>query len=339
MAEYSPFPTSSRAGRRSNSFLLFKKRGPMDIRVAPSILVVFFLAVSIGRAQNPGRVPAEEAAVPITVRTALNSPSTIAPMIGEAQSFANLIVPVTVESAGKKSPAIAGALSLVLPGAGEFYTESYWLTCTFLALEGLAWYGNVDYNHKGDVATTRFQGFADQHWSVVKYAQWLNDYAKNFPGGDQAQQIPINPDASLQPWQRVDWKQLNAVELLIPQFSHRLPAHGDQQYYELIGKYDQYSYGWDDKTGAGGDGWSDYRSNSPRYAFYSLERGRANSLYNTATLIANLIIVNHILSAADAAWAALRWNSSLNLHSSVRVLALPNSVVELVPTVQVSWQF
>jgi hypothetical protein len=33
--------------------------------------------------------------------------------------------------------------------------------------------------------------------------------------------------------------------------SHRLPPHGDQQYYEMIGKYHQYSPGWNDFTGGG----------------------------------------------------------------------------------------
>ena len=320
-------------------FRLFKKRGSMDIRNLRSIVILFFLAFSVSRAQNSLEMQSAETSVPISVRTALTSSAPLSPLTDDSQSFTRMIGSEGKIQTEKKSPTLAGALSLVLPGAGEFYSESYWLSCTFLALEGLAWYGNIEYNHKGDVATTRFQVFADEHWSVVKYAQWLNDYAKNFVGGDKAQQILINPDASLAPSQRIDWKQLNAVEMLIPQFSHRLPAHGEQQYYELIGKYDQYSYGWDDKTGAGGDGWSDYRTNSPRYAFYSLERGRANSFYNTAGVIANLIIVNHILSLVDAAWAAMRWNSALNLHSSVRLSTLPNSVVELVPTVQVSWQF
>ena len=206
-------------------------------------------------------------------------------------------------------------------------------------MEGLAWYGNTDYNHKGDVTTTNFQNFADQHWSVVKYAQWLNDYAKNFPGGDKAQPITINPNTALPAWQRIDWSQLNSVEMLIPQFSHRLPSHGDQQYYELIGKYNQYSYGWDDKTGQGSDGWSDYNVISPRYKFYSLQRGKANDFYNSATLITNLIVLNHILSAADAAWAAVRWNSAPHLHSGIQVVSQPDGIVELVPTIRLSWEF
>jgi hypothetical protein len=339
MAGFFSLSTSLCAAYGKRSYRLPKKRGPMDISVFRTIVFSFFLVLTVGRAQNTPRGSAVEDGAPISVRTALISSTMVSPLTDDAHPFARMIVSGGTENAGKKSPVLAGALSLVLPGAGEFYTENYWLTCTFLALEGLAWYGNVEYNHKGDVATTRFQVFADEHWSVVKYAQWLNDYAKNFTGGDKAQKILINPDPSLPPSQRIDWKELNAVEMLIPQFSHRLPAYGEQQYYELIGKYDQYSYGWDDKTEAGGDGWSDYRTNSPRYAFYSLERGRANSFYNTATVIANLIIVNHVLSLADAAWAALRWNSALNLHSSVRVQTLPNSVVELVPTFQVSWQF
>jgi hypothetical protein len=256
-----------------------------------------------------------------------------------APSFSRMMAEGEAKPAVKrKSPFLAGLLSVIIPGAGEVYTESYATGAGFVALEALGWWGNTAYNNKGDVATNEFQTFADGHWSVVKYAQWLNDNAKNFPGGDQAQPITINADATLPPWQRVSWTQLNSVELLIPQFSHRLPAHGDQQYYELIGKYNQYSYGWDDKLAGSGDGWSDYNVISPHFRFYSLDRGRANTFYNHATVVANLIVLNHVLSAADAAWAAVRWNKAPELHSSIRIVTQPNSVVEFVPTMQLSWR-
>jgi len=103
---------------------------------------------------------------------------------------------------------------LIIPGAGEVYAENYWLAGTFLALEGLAWYGNTDYNHKGDVTTNNFR-FCRSTLERREIRAVLNDYAKNFPGGDKAQPIAINPNTALQPWQRIDWQQLNYVEMLI----------------------------------------------------------------------------------------------------------------------------
>ncbi len=230
----------------------------------------------------------------------------------------------------RKSPYLAGALSLLLPGAGEVYAQSYILAGAFLAAEATGWYFNIDENRRGDDATAEFEMFADQHWNVVKYAEWLNKYAKNFPGGENTQQIPISSDPTLPLWQRVDWQAMNDVEAAIAQFSHRLPAHGDQQYFELIGKYLQYSYGWDDKLEQG-DGWSDYRDISARFRHYSGMRGTANDHYNTAETVASLIILNHVLSAINAAWAASRFNNAIGLQARADLRQLPGGRVEIVP--------
>ena len=240
----------------------------------------------------------------------------------------------------KRSPLLAGAMSLVLPGAGEIYAESYLLGAGFLALEAAGWYFNRRYTVRGDDATAAYEGFADSHWSAVRYAQWLNAYAQFFEGSDDRLiQIPIDVTTpGLADWQRVDWATMNRVESAIPVFSHRLPAHGEQQYYELIGKYHQYSYGWDDKVSTG-DGYSDYRTISDRFRDYSVQRGHANDLYNTASTIASLIVVNHILSAADAAWAAARFNRHIDFHSRFLPRERPDGSIEFIPTASLSWVF
>ena len=68
---------------------------------------------------------------------------------------------------------------------------------------------------------------------------------------------PQNSSNSLKPWQRVNWTDLNNAEgnietLMDAQgipttgFTHQLAPYGDQQYYEMIGKYSQFGGGWDD---------------------------------------------------------------------------------------------
>jgi hypothetical protein len=69
--------------------------------------------------------------------------------------------------------------------------------------------------------------FADQHWIEDNYRAWLQDSLGITSGSDQ--DSFWNKEK-----QRWDW------------LSHHLPDKKDQQYYEMIGKYDQFKYGWDD---------------------------------------------------------------------------------------------
>jgi hypothetical protein len=233
----------------------------------------------------------------------------------------------------RKSPVLAAALSLVLPGAGELYAGSYWLAGLFAALEGAGWYFNINERRLGDEKTVEFEGYADRHWSVVKYAEWLNENAKNFPGGENATHIDIDPNPALPPWERVDWNQLHQTEMAIPQFSHKLEPYGEQQYYELIGKYNQYSYGWDDKHGG------DYWDASPRFLHYSDMRGTANDHYNLANTFVNLLVLNHVASAINAAWAAARFNEVAGLRTGAQLRRLPDGRADLQATATVSFHF
>ena len=293
----------------------------MPFRLAVLLLLVLPALRAQELPQSPDRPPTAEQAV---LRAELRGSS----FPGGDMGFVPALFPPddAGQRADRKSPFLAGALSIVLPGAGEVYTQSYWLAALFAGFEATAIVLNLRYNKKGDDQTQRFQDYADTHWSLVKYAEWLNANAKSFPGGENTGQITINPDASLQPWQRVNWDELHAVESAVPVFSHRLPAHGEQQYYELIGKYNQYSFGWDDKTSG------PYDVRSGRFTLYAGMRGDANSFYYTAERWINLLVLNHALSAIDAAWAAARFNKAVELHSSVRVHMLPDGYADLVPT-------
>lgn len=232
----------------------------------------------------------------------------------------------------KKSPLLAGLFSAVLPGAGEFYAEEYWKAAIFAVLEaGLITTGLV-YDNKGDKKTEEFQNFADDyknpdhHWSVVKYAQWL---AENKSGVNYSS-IVISDDQNLPPWERVNWEALNEAE---KDFSHKLPRHGDQQYYELIGKYPQYSPGWNDYTGG-----SEYHQISPNYIFYSGERGKANDYYNVAAKSVIGIYLNHFLSTLDAVYSTIQYNKDLSVKFRLEEMPLTNSI-EYIPTVYATLSF
>jgi len=203
----------------------------------------------------------------------------------------------------KKSPMLAGLMSVLIPGTGEIYTEEYLKAGIFIAVEAAVITTAIIYDGKGEDKTTEFENYADDYtnpnhnWSVVKYAQWLNQYVIT----NEADKIIIDPDTELPPWKRVDWNQLNSVE----SGSHKLANHGEQQYYEMIGKYPQFSPGWNDFNS------SDYHDISENFLFYSGMRGDANDFYSVAKTAVIGIYVNHFLSSLDAIWSATNFNKDL----------------------------
>lgn len=203
----------------------------------------------------------------------------------------------------KKSPMLAGLMSVLIPGTGEIYTEEYLKAGIFIAVEAAVITTAIIYDGKGDDKTTEFENYADDYtnpnhnWSVVKYAQWLNQYVIT----NEADKIIIDPNTELPPWKRVDWNQLNSVE----SGSHKLANHGEQQYYEMIGKYPQFSPGWNDFNS------SDYHDISENFLFYSGMRGDANDFYSVAKTAVIGIYINHFLSSLDAIWSATNFNKDL----------------------------
>ncbi|MCH7770248.1 MAG: hypothetical protein IIA49_04425 [Bacteroidetes bacterium] len=231
----------------------------------------------------------------------------------------------------KKSPLLAGVMSAVLPGSGEFYVGEYIKAAIFFVVEAALITTAVVYDNKGDDQTAEFQAFADENWSVVKYSEYLNDH-KNELGIPEGCNINITGDPNLPPWERIEnWNEINFCER---GFSHKLPPYGEQQYYELIGKYNQYSSGWitfDPAT----DGFRDV----PQIMLdYSKMRGDANDAYNVASKAVIGLYINHLLSAIDAVWSASTYNKNLAINMRVQNIQLADRI-ELVPTLNISYNF
>lgn len=223
----------------------------------------------------------------------------------------------------KKSPFLAAALSLVLPGAGEVYTEHYLKAGIFLVIEAAAITTGIIYDNKGNDQTNVFQNYADENWSVLRYAQWLITY-KNAPPEIIKSNNPNIPD-----WEEVDWALLNQYET----GSHNLPQHGEQQYYEMIGKYHQYASGWDDFSGGANE-----NIISSNFTHYAGLRGKANDYYNVAAKAVIVIYINHVLSAVDAAFSAKWFNDDLALRLRVEQNNYSYNR-ELYPVVNLSYKF
>ncbi len=244
----------------------------------------------------------------------------------------------TTDTPSRKSPWVAAGLSVLVPGSGEFYAQSYWKAAAFFAIEVAAWALAYTYDKKGDKQTDYFQDFANVHWNVNRYAQWTLDNGN-----------AINPTVDLAPYRdpatgiivngTVNWGKLNHLESALGNwYSHNLPPYGEQQYYELIGKYEQFYQGWDDANYSLPGYYDVAKANlSPEFQWYAGERGKANDYYSKASTFIAVAIVNHVISAIDAAWTAGSYNK---VHAEVGMQSVPaGGYYAQVPVVKVRYGF
>ena len=94
----------------------------------------------------------------------------------------------------KRSPLLAGGLSLILPGAGQFYNKDYWKTAIFAVIEIAAISTAIIYNGKGDDQTESYKNFANSTngWDVNKYAEWTHDNAQRINPGIEENDPVLN---------------------------------------------------------------------------------------------------------------------------------------------------
>ncbi len=184
-----------------------------------------------------------------------------------------------------KSPAKAFLLSMVLPGAGQYYAGSRIKPFAYLGVEVASWVFYSKWQSEGNTKTDEFEQFNRDHWSE-------EDYTLNL----------------LWTYGETDDENITASEM-----SHHLPDTRTQQYYEMTGKYDQFSWGWDDAQLNGrtldtyniGD--PPPRTVTPETTPISLNRNKyekmrkdADDHYTRATRMIYVSMLNHLVSAFEA---------------------------------------
>lgn len=210
----------------------------------------------------------------------------------------------------KKSVGLGVLLSALLPGAGEFYGENYLKAGIFFGIEVLAWATFAYFESKGNTKQDEYIAYADKYWDVRTYARWLKNEGFDESSG-------INPD---EPNRDVLREQIMVCERA--NFSHTMPEYGSQQYYELIGKYQNFQAGWTNLNhiptkDPGPYNYQTYRD--PVFTNYAAERQKANDFFDYAKIGPITAIVNHILSAADAAWVISSYNNKIKLETGFRM--------------------
>lgn len=205
----------------------------------------------------------------------------------------------------RKSPFKAFLLSAVLPGAGQYYLGHRLKALVFLGIEASAWGIRSRLQSEGHSRTWDFQTFNDAHWHKADYELYLG---YTYEGLTDDTLIPD------------------------PEISHHLPNTKTQQYYEMTGKYNQFSWGWDDAN-YNGDSLSDYTgevgSRPPRILgdastpesknrnAYEEMRHKANQRYSVARNMVAVAIVNHLASGFEALFSSRRHNERVGSEDAV----------------------
>ncbi len=143
-----------------------------------------------------------------------------------------------ISTKSERSPAIPMLMSLVVPGSGELllgYNRGF----IQIALDAAAWYGGIYYSNEGDDLSDQYYAYADEHWFEGKLdaaydSGYLSRPDANFDYSDVVGvgteyfgfHIYNDPDTGLPLW---------------------VSKEDDRrEYYENLGKWDQFVFGWDD---------------------------------------------------------------------------------------------
>ncbi len=266
----------------------------------------------------------------------------------------------TLFSSSRRSAPLAFGMSAVVPGLGQAYNRHWIKAAVGIAGEATVLLLYASWRQQGIDGRDAYQMEAHRYWSPIKYAYWLNDYAQylnQLPDGRLVTTPPVNISSALlnidltQPNTWSDSERLvvrtffQEIQLLERDsyhgdtgaaFSHVLPFFGEQQYYELVGKYFQFAPGWEDYVAIIRDGrltWIDENGNfiqsiepeatgpggtkpnvSTRFYQYAEDHADANTYLRRASRITTLLIVNHLLAAVDAAIFARLHNRRIQVR-------------------------
>ncbi len=187
--------------------------------------------------------------------------------------------------------------SVILPGAGQFKAGSRKRGALFFSLEVISLGMYLSLNGEGNDLEDDFRLRADEEWNPWDYLGWRGSRNSRFSSITHA--LPCSA-----------WVASAPSTTPVPNAIADCPERDVQQYYELIGKYDQFISGWDDVVDADGnrvtasqvDSAENFRSELR--LSYEVDRNDSNKLLKRATNVAGLILVNHVISAIDAARVA-----------------------------------
>jgi hypothetical protein len=223
-------------------------------------------------------------------------------------------------SSGKKSPKLAFFMSLIIPGTGELYAGATKRGIGFLVVEAGSWGAYSILRSGGKDKEKEFRAFAEEHWTFEEYQLWRTSA---FTYGDTTHALPFKDEED----QEKNQGQVGRRDV------------DTQQYYELVGKYDQFVFGWDDRS-------SDNRADSTKTVqsknrlTYEDMRNESNKRLKRASSFLGILLFNHVISAIDAAKFTQLHGKTAAIEERLKIrMAMINNGGHQVPILVASKRF
>jgi hypothetical protein len=289
-----------------------------------------------------------------TLQTGRSTSDTVVPRAPRPRITRETTVnPMDVQRGSYRNPKKALFMSLIVPGLGQAYigqsTFNYVRAALYFTADvtmGYLWY---DYSVvKYDKQVKQYRAFADQHWRQASYEDKITEMVGTVT--DQTYFERFNPSrvnycAAVQPnegagaalysgcvspynnafdTEYANFKTTYAGDVdgqgnvdVAATAARRAAFPGDVEFYEMIGRDQEFLYGWDDALADPGVP-TGFDLADTAWVGTSVNRDRYNAMRQTAkdysrmqTWFLGGIVLNHIASAVDAAITARRHNRVL----------------------------
>ncbi|MBU0710529.1 hypothetical protein KKA87_01210 [bacterium] len=212
----------------------------------------------------------------------------------------------------EKSPGRAFLMSAILPGAGELYAGAKWRALAFAGVEVFSWLMYFNRKNKGEDLEQGYMAHADDYWKLSQlYQNGASGYQLTGLSGQHGENFGSH---SL-------YLEYNGVEYIGHADSLPFGWENDilnedviqpvrtRDFYENIGKYDQFAGGWNDFTLFNKNPSDSVVSMSDLRDSYLTQRKESNDALKMATNFATVIMFNHLISAFHAQIAAKNYSS------------------------------
>ena len=229
-------------------------------------------------------------------------------------------------------------MSLVVPGAGQLYvggsTFNYVRGAVYLALEGALWGSWYYYSvYKYDKQTDRYKNFAKKHFSAHQYESKMHDLRNGLDDSDEESKFVERYLSSRESYCKSIYGDASTNGCYTGDASTEMTKDNNHVNH-LNGSFSLYNSGSFYSTIAGSAyvlGWDDVENDTPVSALnlgdrdlevvplgesanwktYRSMRSKANDYADMQAWFFGGLILNHIVSALDAAWSAHAHNKVL----------------------------
>ena len=240
-------------------------------------------------------------------------------------------------------PARPMLYSLIFPGLGQWYNKSpLWKISLFSGIEIASIASAGQWMNKADDIRVNYELFADDNWDLETWvyntlSTPIGNYADVHIDGTHKLTLKLSGALAEQFGTFVTSDSLEDNAHWV--YSGEVAVLRDRDFYENIGKYDQFVGGWTDcYDQANSQLWFEVYKDvgdsvetiitTPNKEDYVSQRAKSNDYLNMAKFAISAMMFNHVVSAMDAIWSTQNKNrpkKSKELKTDVGLLYDRNS--------------